>query len=104
MTLKQFGITPALKLAFALNVIFPFTFLFAQNENFYDIKKVQEIKIYFDYENWDYRLDTAKAGKEEYILAKYCLINGVKFDSVGVKYKGNSSYRNTNVKTLYTLS
>ena len=98
MTLKQFGITPAMKLAFALNVIFPFTFLFAQNENFYDIKKVQEIKIYFDYENWDYRLDTAKAGKEEYILAKYCLINGVKFDSVGVKYKGNSSYRNTNVK------
>lgn len=44
MTLKQFGITPALKLAFALNVIFPFTFLFAQNENFYDIKRFRRLK------------------------------------------------------------
>jgi hypothetical protein len=52
------------------------------------IHEIQEIKIYFDYDNWDYRLDTAKAGKEDYILAKSCLINGVLFDSVGVKYKG----------------
>ncbi len=68
------------------------------SQSFYDQNKIQEVKIYFDYQNWDYRLDTAKAGKENYILSTYCLINGVRFDSIGVKYKGNSSYRNTYVK------
>lgn len=67
-------------------------------QGFYDQNKIQEVKIYFDYQNWDYRLDTAKAGKENYILASYCVINGQRFDSIGVKYKGNSSYRNTYVK------
>ena len=65
---------------------------------FYDESKIQEIKLVFSYSNWDYRLDTAKAGKEDYILATSCTINGQTFDSVGVKYKGNSSYRSTNAK------
>ena len=68
------------------------------SQNFYKEDIIQEIKIYFSYSNWDYRLDTAKAGKEDYILAEYCLVNGVRFDSVGVKYKGNSSYNTSQVK------
>ena len=71
--------------------------LFAQG-GFYDIGKVQEIRIQFGFSNWDYRLDTAIAGAEGYIMAQSCTINGVQFDSVGVKYKGNSSYRPTNTK------
>lgn len=67
-------------------------------QDYYRQDSVQEVKIYFAYTNWDYRLDTAKAGKEDYILASYCLINGVRYDSVGVKYKGNSSYRAAQVK------
>ncbi|MEP7195673.1 MAG: CotH kinase family protein [Saprospiraceae bacterium] len=78
--------------------IFSIGLSFSQSDNFYDIQKIQVIKLYFDYSNWDYRLDSAKAGKEDYILAKSCLINGIHYDSVGVKYKGNSSYRNTQVK------
>lgn len=66
--------------------------------DFYTIDKVQELKIVFGYSDWDYRLDTAKAGKENYILASYCTINGVRFDSVGVKYKGNSTYNPSRVK------
>lgn len=66
--------------------------------SFYDESKIQEIKIIFPFTNWDYRMDTAKAGKEDYILATSCTINGQVFDSVGVKYKGNSSYRATNAK------
>ncbi len=69
-----------------------------QAQDFYNEDSIQLIKIYFDYQDWDYRLDTAKAGKENYILARYCTVNGQRFDSVGVKYKGNSSYRNTQVK------
>jgi len=70
----------------------------AIGQNFYDITSIQNISINFGYTNWDYRLDTAKAGSEGYIIARSCTINGVAFDSVGVKYKGNSSYRATNVK------
>lgn len=83
-------ILPALLILSALTA-------FGQTD-FYDLQKIQEIKIQFGYDNWDYRLDTAKAGKENYLVAEYCTINGVRFDSVGVKYKGNSSYRDINKK------
>ncbi len=73
------------------------TFSKAQDD-FYKVENIQDFSIVFGYDNWDYRLDTAKAGKENYILAEYCLINGVRFDSVGVKYKGNSSYNASRVK------
>jgi len=59
---------------------------------FYDPGTVQELEIHFGYSNWDYRLDTAKAGAGDYIMADWVKINGQQFDSVGVKYKGTSSY------------
>ncbi len=61
-------------------------------QSFYNINQIQKIEITFSQANWDYQLDTAKAGKEGYVLALQVKINGVPFDSVGVKYKGNSSY------------
>lgn len=67
-------------------------------QGFYDPNTIQEIKITFDFNDWDTRLDTAKAGAESYIIAKTVEINGVLFDSVGVKYKGNSSYKASNKK------
>ena len=71
--------------------------VFAQ-KGLYDLDKVQEIKIVFGYNDWNAKLQAQKAGNQDYILAQSCTINGVKFDSVGVKYKGNSSYRATNLK------
>lgn len=70
----------------------------AFSQGFYDIGTIQDIRIVFTPTNWDYMLDTAKAGSEGYIVARTCTINGVNFDSVGVKYKGNSSYNANNVK------
>jgi CotH kinase protein/Lamin Tail Domain/Secretion system C-terminal sorting domain len=70
----------------------------AQSTSFYDIGTVQDISLTFDQANWDYQLDTAKAGADGYILAARCVINGEVFDSVGVKYKGNSSYNASNAK------
>ncbi|MBP7272225.1 MAG: CotH kinase family protein [Saprospiraceae bacterium] len=67
-------------------------------QSFYDINTIQEIQLTFPFTNWDYRLDTAYSGSEGYILATSCVINGVPFDSVGVKYKGNSSYSANNAK------
>ena len=76
---------------YLLFILFWFEPTSAQS-TFYDINTIQEIHITFNQTNWDYQMDTAKAGSEGYILAAQVVVNGVAYDSVGVKYKGNSSY------------
>ena len=68
------------------------------SQNFYDLNTIQKIELTFLQPNWDYQLDTAKQGGDSYIMASQVKINGVVFDSVGVKYKGNSSYSPSNKK------
>ncbi|HQQ94631.1 MAG TPA: CotH kinase family protein [Bacteroidia bacterium] len=63
-----------------------------RGQDFYDTAKVQIIELHFAQSNWDYMLDTAKAGQDGYLMASWAKINGQQFDSVGVKYKGSSSY------------
>jgi len=68
-------------------------------QNIYDPSVVQEIKITFFQSNWDFKLDSLKTIDDgDYLLAKSVEINGQIFDSVGVKYKGNSSYNPNNAK------
>jgi hypothetical protein len=64
-------------------------------QTFYDQSSLQKIEIFFNQPNWDYQMDTAKYGKEDYIMAQSVKINGLLLDSVGVKYKGNSSFDST---------
>jgi spore coat protein CotH len=65
----------------------------------YDLSTVQTIKIEFFQSNWDAKLDSLKnIDNGDYLLAKSVEINGQLFDSVGVKYKGNSSYKASNAK------
>ncbi|HRI61928.1 MAG TPA: CotH kinase family protein [Saprospiraceae bacterium] len=71
----------------------------ATAQNFYDINTVQEIKISFYQSNWQFLLDSLKnAPGEPYLLVPTVEINGQTFDSVGVKYKGYSSYDPGNAK------
>lgn len=74
------------------------------SQNFYDINTIQKIEITFLQSNWDYQLDTAKQGGDSYIFASQVKVNGVVFDSVGIKYKGNSSYSPTNKKNPLHIS
>ncbi len=67
------------------------------SQNFYDRSTVQTIEIFFGFTNWDSQLDAATT-TDTYIVADSVRINGVSFDSVGVKYKGNSSYNANNNK------
>lgn len=68
-------------------------------QDFYDPNTIQEIKLTFFQSNWDALLDQLKQSDESaYLLAKSVEINGEVFDSVGVKYKGNSSYNASNQK------
>lgn len=69
----------------------------------YDRTQVQELKIYFHESNWDFILDTLKINDGGYWQADSVFINGEKFDSVGVKYKGNSSYDSSQVKNPFTI-
>lgn len=69
----------------------------AQVQNFYDRANIQTIEVFFSFSDWDAQLDAAVAS-DTYLIADSVRINGVKFDSCGVKYKGNSSYNPTNQK------
>lgn len=67
-------------------------------QTLYNLNTIQKIEINFSVPDWDYRMDTAKAGKEGYLMADWVKINGIQYDSVGVKYKGSSSYDSTAIK------
>src|SRR5690348_7873802 len=67
-------------------------------QTFYDISTIQKIEINFSDPAWDYKMDTAKYGSDSYLMADWVKINGVQYDSVGVKYKGNVSYDSTYIK------
>ncbi len=70
---------------------------------FYDRATVQTIEIFFASSSWDATLDAATT-TDTYTIADSVRINGVVFDSVGVKYKGNSSYNASNNKNPLHLN
>lgn len=71
--------------------------------NFFALDTIQEIELTFSQPNWDYQLDTMKAGTDGYLLAAQVKLNGTVFDSVGVRYKGNSSYDSTRFKNPFHI-
>lgn len=74
-----------------------------QAQSLYDLNTIQTIEITFAESNWDALLDAEKAGDENYIMAQSVVINGTFFDSVGVKYKGNSTYNPNNAKNPFHI-
>lgn len=87
-----------LKKKLLLNILlFVGTYLSAQT-TFYNPNTIQKIEVFFSQPNWDYQMDTAKYGSEGYLMADSILINGMLYDSVAVKYKGNSSFDSTKNK------
>ena len=73
------------------------------SQDFYDINTVNTIDINFSQSNWDEILDSLfEAGYEERLVGSV-VINGVQFDSVGVRYKGNSSYNPNRIKNSLNI-
>lgn len=67
-------------------------------QDFYDINTINTIELVFVESNWDALLDQlVSEGNEERLLAT-AVVNGITYDSVGVRYKGNSSYNPQNTK------
>ena len=90
-----------MKLPFTFFSFFFVNLLCAQS--LYDLTEIQTIEITFEESNWDQLLDEAYATTEDYILAQSVSINGVVFDSVGVKYKGNSTYNSNQAKNPFHI-
>ena len=76
--------------------------LSAQN-TLYDPSVIQKIEIFFEDGNWNYQLDTAKLGTQNFKPGAL-KVNGVYFDNVGLKYKGNSTYDPTFKKKPWNIS
>ncbi len=72
--------------------------------NFYNLDTIQKIEITFAQPNWDYQMDTARLGQDGTLMAALLKINGIAFDSVAVRYKGNSSYDSTYIKNPLNIS
>lgn len=73
------------------------------SQTLYDMNTIQDIRIVFAQSNWDALLDAQKAGAGDYISATSVTINGTVFNNVGVKYKGNSSYRANQTKNPFHI-
>ena len=67
-------------------------------QDFYDINTINNVEITFSESNWDSLLDNLVSEGNEGRLMGTTVINGITYDSVGVRYKGNSSYSANQVK------
>ena len=76
--------------------------LFSQ-EGFYSTDTIRDIRITFAQSNWDEILDSLYvAGNKERIQATL-FIDGIQYDSVGVRYKGYSSASVDRVKNPFNI-
>jgi len=88
---------------YLLPILLLFTTLSTKAQDFYDLNTIQTIEITFAQSNWDQLLDIAYASTGDYILAQSVTINGEVIDSVGVKYKGNSTYNSNQAKNPFHI-
>lgn len=61
-------------------------------QNIFHPDSVLEVKIYFEEPEWRHILDSLKDDRNEERLEGKATVNGVSYDKVAVRFKGNSSY------------
>jgi len=84
-------------------IVFLVPLSFSAGQDFYDVSRVNTVRVYFAEENWDEILDSLCAADEGGRLTGSAVINGVRFESVGVKYKGQSSYNPGRIKNPFNI-
>ena len=68
-------------------------------DDFYEMSSVQNFYIYFESDDWFSEVETA-TDADEYVLATVTYDDET-FESVGVQFKGNTSYRNTDERKSF---
>lgn len=87
-----------------LIVIFVFITLSASSqENFYHKDSIRDIRIEFSQDNWDQILDSLYVAGDKQRMLATLFIDGYKYDSVGVRYKGYSSASIDRVKNPFNI-
>lgn len=72
--------------------------------DFYDVEAIREVKIYFQESNWDAILDSLfQTGDGRGRLLCNVMIDGIMYDSVGIRYKGYSSWDVNRVKNPFNI-
>jgi CotH kinase protein len=64
---------------------------------------IQEVRLEINDTRWEQRLDSLKRANPEARIIGTMWVNGSRFDSVGIRFKGNSSYFRTRKETLRKL-
>ena len=82
---------------------FLLTHLPSLTQDLYDINAIREIHLDFHDDNWDYILDTMKLNHNDDRILADIIVDGVTYDSVGVRYKGNSSYSPDRIKNPFNI-
>jgi CotH kinase protein len=72
-------------------------------QDFYAPMTVREVRLSLPYSNWDFKLDSLKKFNPDARLLGSALVDGAQFDSIGVRFKGNSSYFRTRKDTFKKL-
>jgi hypothetical protein len=74
------------------------SFSYSQGQDVYSAFSVKELKLEFGNLPWERMLDSLKkTGKQKRLIGNL-VFNGVRYDSVGVRFKGNSSFHNVREK------
>ncbi len=79
-------------------------------QTLYELETIQTIELEFEDSNWESLLDQYYYEDQGQRLLATAVINGIPFDSVGVRYKGNSSYnieypkKSLNIKLDYIIN
>ena len=76
--------------------------LFAQ-EGFYSTDTIRDIRITFAQSNWDEILDSLYVAGDKERMQATLFIDGIQYDSVGVRYKGYSSASVDRVKNPFNI-
>jgi len=93
-TLMKFAIT---------TIFFFFIGVSVHAQSLYDTDVISTVEIYFPDNNWNQQM-IDNYQDEEFLLADSVVINGTMKDSVGVKYKGNSTFSENNDKNPLNIS
>lgn len=99
--MKLFNIV---RFAIIFSIVFVNIYQVKANDPFYDISTIQKIEIFINRSDWDYALDSLKTIDGGYLKADSVKVNDTKFSTVGVKYKGNSSFNANNLKNSWNIS
>ncbi len=74
----------------------------AAGQDLYDVSVVHTVQITFPRSDWDRALDSLYSRGEDRLLGT-CTIDGVFYDSVGVRYKGTSTYNPIRTKNPFNI-